>query len=135
MLYAMDLDSHAEPEQVCKSFWSRRKGLPTVRDFANELVRGVATHNAQLVELIKKHCANWNFDRIGMIERNVLRLALYEIIYLDDIPYQVSINEAIELARLFGTQDSCRFVNGLLDAIVQAKSDEEGQRGAEDRSG
>jgi len=119
MLYAMDLNTEDNLDEACKSFWNRRKGPAAVREFANRLTRSVVEHRPQLDEIISKYCTTWDFDRVGAIERNVLRLALYEILHCDDIPHQVSINEAIEIAKLFGTDKSGAFVNGLLDAVVK----------------
>jgi len=81
------------------------------------LIRGTLEHRDEADELIKKHAQNWELHRMAAVDRNILRLAIYEMLYRDDIPPVVSINEAIELAKAYGGADSGRFVNGILDRI------------------
>ena len=87
------------------------------RLFAEPLIRGVLEHRDAIDEHIKKHVKNWDFDRIAAVDRNVMRLAIYEMLHRDDIPPVVSINEAVDIAKKFSTQDSGKFVNGILDKI------------------
>lgn len=87
--------------------------------FLRELVVGAADNQALLDQLIKKHLVNWEIDRISAVDRNLLRLALYEIIFRPDIPPAVSINEALELAKKYGsTGEAVGFINGVLDRAV-----------------
>ena len=88
-----------------------------VRRFAEPLIRGALEHRAQVDELIKSHAKNWEFHRIAAVDRNIMRLAIYEMLFRDDIPPVVSINEAVDIAKKFSTQDSGKFVNGILDKI------------------
>jgi N utilization substance protein B len=83
-----------------------------------EMVEGVEDHRQQLDELIAEHARNWSLERMPAIDRNVLRLALYELIGRPDVPTPVVIDEAVELAKRFSTDDSGRFVNGMLSAIA-----------------
>ncbi len=85
--------------------------------FAAELVKGVAEHATELDELISGHAKDWTIERMPVIDRNLLRMALFEMLYLDDVPAPVAINEAVELAKIYSTEDSSRFVNGLLGTI------------------
>lgn len=85
--------------------------------FASELVKGVAEHAAELDELISGHAKDWTIERMPVIDRNLLRMALFEMLYLDEVPAPVAINEAVELAKIYSTEDSSRFVNGLLGSI------------------
>lgn len=85
--------------------------------FAAELVKGVAEHATELDELISSHAKDWKIDRMPVIDRNLLRMALFEMLYLEDVPAPVAINEAVELAKIYSTEDSSRFVNGLLGTI------------------
>jgi N utilization substance protein B len=87
------------------------------RLFAEPLIRGTLAHRAEIDEHIKKHVRNWELHRIAAVDRNVMRLAIYEMLYRDDIPPVVSINEAVDIAKKFSTQDSGKFVNGVLDRI------------------
>jgi transcription antitermination protein NusB len=88
-----------------------------VRLFADPLIRGVVAHRDALDDQIRKHVRNWELHRIAVVDRNVLRLAIYEMLHRDDIPPVVSINEAVDIAKRFSTEDSGKFVNGILDKI------------------
>jgi len=88
-----------------------------VRLFADPLIRGALEHRDEADDLIKKHAKNWELHRIAAVDRNILRLAIFEMLHRDDIPPVVSINEAVDIAKKFSTQDSGKFVNGILDKI------------------
>jgi len=88
-----------------------------LRLFADPLIRGTLEHCEVLDEQIKKHALNWELHRIAVVDRNILRLAIYEMLHRDDIPPIVSINEAVDIAKKFSTPDSGKFVNGILDKI------------------
>ncbi len=85
--------------------------------FVKELIDGVTTHLAELDQLISKHATEWPLDQITCVDRNVLRLGLYELLYCENIPSRVAINEAIEVAKSFGGDSSGKFINGVLGAI------------------
>ena len=104
--------------------WGQTPELPPptaeeaeTRLFAEPLIRGVLQHRNEIDEHIKKHAKNWDFHRIAAVDRNVMRLAIYEMLHRDDIPPVVSINEAVDIAKKFSTQDSGKFVNGILDKV------------------
>ncbi len=88
-----------------------------VRLFADPLIRGVVEHRDAIDAHIKKHAKNWDFHRIAAVDRNIMRLAIFEMLHREDIPPIVSINEAVDIAKKFSTQDSGKFVNGILDKI------------------
>ena len=88
-----------------------------VRLFAEPLIRGALDHRDEADAIIKKHAQNWDLHRMAAVDRNILRLAIYEMLYRDDIPPVVSINEAVDIAKKFSTQDSGKFVNGILDKV------------------
>jgi N utilization substance protein B len=93
--------------------------LPEPADgFARELVLGISTHQAQLDTLIERYAPEWPVDQIAIIDRNILRLAIYEILFHKNTPIKVAINEAVELAKRFGSDSSSRFVNGVLGTLV-----------------
>jgi N utilization substance protein B len=87
------------------------------RLFAENLVKGVLDHRDALDEQIKKYAQNWDLHRMAVVDRNVLRLAIYEMLHREDIPPIVSINEAVDIAKRFSTEESGKFVNGILDKI------------------
>lgn len=88
-----------------------------VRRFAEPLIRGTIEHLKEIDEIIRTHTKNWKFHRIAAVDRSILRLAIYEMLYRMDIPPVVSINEAVEIAKKFSTADSGKFVNGILDKV------------------
>jgi len=88
-----------------------------IRIFSEVLVRGVSSHIDELDAKISKYAKNWSINRIGSVERNVLRLAFYELLHAPDVPPPVVINEAIDLAKYFSNADAGRFVNGILDQL------------------
>jgi len=94
--------------------------FPEVKCFVEETVKGVLTHKNEIDEIIEKHTVGWKLDRMASVDRNVLRIALYEILKRkDDVPLSVAINEAVELAKKYGTEESGKFVNGVLAKIVR----------------
>ena len=86
-------------------------------DFLRRLVLGVLKHCKEFDRLIEQHSENWRLDRINMIDRNILRMALFELLYCEEIPPKVTINEAIDLGKRYGSEDSGSFINGILDRI------------------
>jgi len=104
--------------------WGQQVELPpptadeaAIRLFAEPLIRGTLEHRAEADELIQKYTRNWELHRIAAVDRNILRLAIYEMLHREDIPPVVSINEAVDIAKKFSTQDSGKFVNGILDKV------------------
>lgn len=87
------------------------------REFADPLIRGTLEHRDEADAIIKKLAKNWELHRIAAVDRNILRLAIYEMLHREDIPPVVSINEAVDIAKKFSTQDSGKFVNGILDKV------------------
>jgi N utilization substance protein B len=87
------------------------------RDFSNNLALGAISHLDEIDGLIKKRAENWRIQRMAVVDRNILRLAIYEFLYESDTPKTVVINEALEIARRFSTFEATQFINGILDAI------------------
>lgn len=102
-------------DEALADFWPEHKAGPRIRVFAEELIRGVEAERANLDDQLAKFAANWDVKRMGAVDRNVMRLALYEMNHRKDIPPVVSINEAIELAKELSSDESGKFVNGILD--------------------
>lgn len=103
--------------EALEVFWSERKTGDKARVFTEELVRGVESHKAELDEHLQRYADNWDLKRMGGVDRNVMRVALFEMLHRSDIPPVVSINEAVELAKDLSTDESGKFVNGILDRI------------------
>ena len=108
---------HGEGPNKIDEFWEFCPAQPRVREFAQPLIEGMVAHLPEIDERIRRYCENYEFRRISAVDRNVLRLAIYEMLYREDIPPVVSINEAVDVAKKFSTQDSGKFVNGILDKI------------------
>ena len=97
-------------------------GVPC--DFTRLLLEGVKTHNQEIDELVSSISENWSLGRMPLVDRSILRMATFEMLFLDEVPYSVSINEAVELAKCFGGEDeSSRFVNGVLGRIANLFSE------------
>ena len=117
-LYQYDTNP-GDLEESIKSFWELQKPAKKRNAFAEELVRGAIERGEAVDTKIKAYAKNWKFNRIALVDRNILRLAIYELLFRDDIPPVVSINEALELAKKYSTGDSSRFINGILDRVKE----------------
>ena len=115
-LYQVDMRG-SEIEAELDAFLAEEESDRTAADFARLLVRGTLEHRATIDERIQSVVQNWEIGRMAVVDRNVLRLATFELLFRDDIPPKVSINEAIELGKRFSTQNSGGFVNGVLDKV------------------
>ena len=126
ILYQLDVQEQLSDDQAIGMFWrnfaaaaeaegATATDLGEIQPFAEKLVRGVREHLADLDAQIQGASKNWRLERMARVDRNLLRLALYELKYVDDVPAKVAINEAIEIAKRYGTNESSAFVNGILD--------------------
>jgi N utilization substance protein B len=118
ILYQVDI-SRTSPEEALGLFWKLEPADDDVMGFARTLVLGVATHRHRIDGLISDASTNWKLPRMSYVDRNILRLATFEIIGLDEVPPMVSVNEAIELGKRYGTTDSGSFINGILDRVAR----------------
>jgi transcription antitermination protein NusB len=116
MLYQYDVGRHA-PEVILDSYWDMNEQPGKVREFAVELFRGTIARLKEIDRLIQGHTKNWRLSRMAAVDRNVLRLAVFELLSDARTPDTVVINEALEIAKKFSTNESAQFVNGVLDSI------------------
>ena len=116
-LFEIDSVSH-DPEMVLQRRLEEKSLPPSGSEFARNLVSGVLEHKTHLDELIQKNAPEWPVEQIAIIDRNILRIAIFEIAIDQGTPLKVAINEAVELAKLFGSDSSPRFINGVLGALV-----------------
>jgi len=116
-LYQLDLQGETDPTPHAAEFWARHPLDDDVRGFAEDIVRGAKTTQAKIDEIIVRFTEHWDLDRMAVVDRNILRLAVYELGWREDTPPKVVINEAIEIAKKFGTRESSRFINGILDRV------------------
>jgi len=116
ILYSRDITKE-KIDDILKCYWEGKEIDPRVKDFSIQLTEGIINEIKKIDAYIEKVSENWSIKRISVIDRNILRIAVHELIFMDDIPPKVTINEAIEIAKKFGTGDSSDFVNGILDKI------------------
>ncbi|HLE41544.1 MAG TPA: transcription antitermination factor NusB [Nitrospirota bacterium] len=119
ILFELDIKKEKPSARALKNFWAEHSPDDEVRTFAEEVVKGTFKHLPAINSAIERSAENWSIDRMAAVDRNVLRLAVYEIFYRMDIPSSVTINEAIEVAKKFGTEESGSFVNGILDSVAK----------------
>lgn len=120
MLYQWEV-SGKKPPQVAEAFWKGVRSEKKTRDFANELFEGAVGWVADIDKLLAQHAENWRLDRMAAIDRNILRLGVYELRYRSDVPPKVVISEALALAKKFSDADGPAFINAILDAVHKAK--------------
>ncbi|SLM48613.1 N utilization substance protein B homolog [Nitrospira japonica] len=123
-------DIHGKPGVWLDEFWNQCEATEDVRAFAEELVRGVLEHRAELDALLGRYATNWKVSRMQVVDRNILRLGIYELLWREDVPAKVTMNEAIELAKDFGDDEAAKFVNGVLDKVLAAEARLEAKRKA-----
>ena len=117
MLYQVEMTGY-KPEEAQQLYMNNFNPPGELRAFADKLVRGVCEQRAEIDKLIGKTAKNWSLSRITPVDRCILRTAVFEIIHCSDIPYKVTLNEAIELGKKFGTEKSGAFINGVLDNVL-----------------
>ena len=120
VLYQLDVTSDS-PEQGLEIFFRHHRILVSSQPFVTSLVKGTREHLTEIDALLARFATNWSLNRMAMVDRNILRLGTYELLYETQTPPKVVINEAVELAKRFGTNDSGKFVNGVLDSIHKSR--------------
>jgi N utilization substance protein B len=136
ILFQLDIN-HSDRAEVLEDFWKDRSDLALsdkekevieldkkdadIRIYAEKLVKGALDNLELLDKIIERVAAHWAIQRMAYVDRNILRLSAYELIYIEDIPVKVAINEAVELAKRYGEPDSSKFVNGILDKIAKTE--------------
>lgn len=117
-IYELDL-SGRESKEVLTSTLERSEGAANSEEYVESLISGVACNLAEIDEIIEGASDNWSIERISAVDRAILRLGIFELVWGDDVPYKVVIDEAVELGKLFGSESSGSFVNGVLDRVVR----------------
>ncbi|HRY29143.1 MAG TPA: transcription antitermination factor NusB [Elusimicrobiota bacterium] len=116
ILYLVDVGKF-DLEKAAAACWTESTLAPRARTFADDLARGALENMPLLDGLITKYAENWELSRMAAVDRNILRLTAYELLFHVDTPVSVAIDEAVEIAKTYSTQDSGKFVNGILDKI------------------
>jgi N utilization substance protein B len=116
--FLFQLDFNPEPIDIAlQDFWEERTPNEREKTYAEEIIKGVVQHKAELDAKLSEYATRWNSERMGAVDRTVMRVALFEMLYREDVPPVVSINEAVHFAKDFSSFQSGRFVNGVLDRI------------------
>ncbi len=118
-LYQRDIRSEDNDSEL-ESFYRLRGLSPSARRFCDGLLRGWMAHRSAIDDAIQNHTRNYDFGRLSAVDRNILRIACYEILFCPEVPPAVAINEAIEIAKKFSAEESGKFVNGILDNVRKA---------------
>lgn len=123
ILYQIDL-ANKDPKECLEDFWQAQEQTcdEKIKEFASFLVCGTLEHISVIDNFIKEYTTNWQLERMAAVDRNILRMATFELVFASDIPSKVSINEAVELAKKYSNLESGKFVNGILDKIKEKKN-------------
>ena len=118
MLFQRDMSGNPA-EQIIETFEELQKSKPNTREFATKIFHGTVEHMTAIDEMIQNQAENWRLSRMAAVDRNIIRMSVYEFLHEDDTPKLVIIDEAIEIAKKYGTQKSSQFINGILDGILK----------------
>ena len=121
-LFMYDFHSGAAVKPLLREFWNSVSADDEVRNFAEHIIGGVLDRKAEIDDIIARYVQNWDFSRIALMERNILRISFFEILFRPDIPDVASINEAVDIAKKYGAQDAGKFVNGILDKVKDCEA-------------
>lgn len=119
ILYMADMRGEMSPSLIDEFYLVNSNVEREIKEFTERIVKGVFENIKEIDEKISSAILNWDFNRLCLVDRNILRIGTYEIIFADDIPPVVSINEALEIAKKYGTDDSPKFINGVLHRIKE----------------
>src|SRR3989338_9150897 len=122
ILYQVDV-TECTLDQALSSVWGFCKVEDDVRVFAERIVRGTLEHLPDIDQKIAAYTENWQLNRMAVVDRNILRFAAYELLYMDDIPPKVTINEAVNVAKKYSQEEAGKFVNGILDKIHHTEAE------------
>lgn len=118
LLYQMEMGGQ-NLQDAASLFWQSHDTEEDIKKFADQLVEGVSGHLDEIDDVLSVFSTNWKISRMASIDKNILRIAIYELMHCPDIPVKVTINEAVEIAKCFGTTESGAFVNGILDNVAK----------------
>lgn len=112
-------DIHENTDHWLEGYWEQQHVAPDTKAFADRLVYGVMAHHEEIDALIEAHATNWTINRMPVVDRNILRLSLYELLWVPDVPAKVTVNEGLELSKIFADEEARRFINGILDQVFK----------------
>jgi N utilization substance protein B len=118
MLFQNDIAGN-DPSEIIETFEDIQRVRPNIREFAIKVFRGTLEKQADIDKILVEQTENWRIERMAVVDRNLIRMAIFEMLYLDDTPKLVILDEAIEIAKRFGTNKSSQFINGILDGVLK----------------
>lgn len=118
MLFQADMSGN-QPDMIIDTFEELQKSKPNTREFATKIFRGTVENMEKIDDMIQNQAENWRLSRMAAVDRNIIRMSVYEFLHESDTPKLVVIDEAIEIAKKYGTQKSSQFINGILDGILK----------------
>jgi N utilization substance protein B len=118
MLFQYDMAGN-EPDMIITTFEDLQKSKPNTREFATRIFRGTVDHISEIDQIIQQQAENWRLTRMAVVDRNIIRMSVYEFLHENETPKLVIIDEAIEIAKKFGALKSSQFINGILDGILK----------------
>ena len=121
ILYQIEVTKTSILEAI-EDYFLQNEALPEHKEFTGFLVDGVYSHVKELDSIISSYAKNWEISRMAIVDKNILRIGVFELLFTEDIPPKVTINEAVELAKRFGDLDSPKFVNGILDGVFRKEN-------------
>ena len=116
VLYQLEI-GQGVPQEALTVYFENFRPSEKTREFCQRLIEGISHHREKIDRLIEENAENWTLKRMAVVDRNILRLATFELMHCPDIPFKASLNEAIELAKKYGNEDSGAFINGILDKV------------------
>jgi transcription antitermination protein NusB len=119
LLFQIDFTKRELERKDLEEFWSGKKESRDIREFTEKLVKGTLESLEEIDNIIEKATENWFLKRMAAVDRNILRFAAYEILHRKDIPYAVTINEALEIAKKYSSAEAASFLNGVLDKLAK----------------
>ncbi len=117
-LYLIEMNEGKIPDQL-KLFWENHSAAEDVQSFSEDILQDIFDHKEAIDARLEKYSDNWTLSRMAVIDRNLLRMAASEILYSKTVPPKVAIDEAVEIAKRFGSEDSAHFINGILDRVLK----------------
>lgn len=129
ILFQLDF-SDSQPEKIIEEYWGYRKASEEVRQYSDWLLKGVMSHREEIDRVIQSVSKHWRISRMAVVDRNILRMAVFELLFEQNVAPAIVINEAIEIAKKYSNEEAATFVNGVLDA-VRKKLESEGKTGKE----
>ena len=116
ILFQLEFDD-SDPDRVIKQFWKGKKVSREIKEYSLYLIKGVTSHQDSIDRIIQSASEHWRISRMAVVDRNILRMAVFELLYAEGLPAAIVINEAIEVAKKFSSDQAAQFINGILDAL------------------